>query len=196
MSFGLIYDKAKGAPVDMSDPRGYQRRTPPEVALENIQRRLFRKFPLREARGDRRPVWGNVEYLSDGSAGGRPIPHFAPLMEPLANFAMPPRTIASNKERTRLETSVQAVRYLRKPNISLLQLGKPLSRDAANSLRGRPADRFTGKPAPPADYQGGFTRVWERNRAYPKDTRVEMRPVRPVTGAQSWATSYPTFSEV
>lgn len=194
MSFGIKYEKAKDARTTMSNPRANQRRESPGMAFEPIQARLLRKFPLRVARGDQKPIWGNTQYLPDGSPGGQPIPHFAPLMAPLQNFVMPPRTLGSNKSRTRLETSIQAARFLRKPSISLLQLGKPLSRDAAFSLRGRPAERFSGKPAPPVDFQGGFSRVRETNIAYPKDTSVSMQPVRPATGVRDW-TSLPTFSE-
>jgi len=195
LSFGVTFDKGRGARASMSDPRAAQRRTPPAVAFEPIQRRLERKFAPRVARGDQRPVWGEIQYLPDGTPGGQPIPNHAPLMAPLARAAMPPRTINSVRGRTVAETRIQAARFQFKPRITLLQLEKPRAFDAAFSLRGRIADRFTGKPAPPVDYQGGFSRVFERNRAYPKDTSLAMQPIAPI-GVRNWATSLPTSPEV
>ncbi len=193
MSFGYTFDRAPGAPVNMSDPRSYQRRQPPGVALEPIQGRLLRKFPQRIARGDLVPINGHTRSLPDGSPGGRPIPHLPSLMAPLWNQPMPPKTIAASRARTIAETKVQAARFLQKPRITLLQLSKPHALDAAKSLRGRPGDRFTGKPGPPVDFQGGYSRVFERNRAYPKDTSVAMKPLAPV-GVQ-WGISLPIYGD-
>lgn len=196
MNFGFTVDKAKDARAGkMSDPYAYQRRTPLERAFEPIQARIAREFPRREARGDLLPIRGFVRFLSDGTPGGRPVDPPRSLMAELRNSAMPARAfILSNKERKRSERIVRASRFIAKDErVTLLQTSKPRALDAARSFRGRPAVHSIGKPAPPANYQGGFTRVFERNRAFPKDTSISMKPVSTI-GTRWQTTSLPTYS--
>jgi len=160
----------------MSDPRAPQRRDNPATTFENIQDRLFRKFPARVATGDYRPIWGHVQNLPDGRPGGQPITPPMKLMEPIRFSAMPPApTPTANKRRTLNERMVNAEKFLAKPRITLLQLDKPTALDAANRVRYRPA--VGDKPAPPVNWNGGYWRVRERDTDHPKNTAVSMKPI-------------------
>jgi hypothetical protein len=176
----------------MSDPRAPQRRIPLDVAFEPIPSRFFRKFPPREARGDKLPIMGRVQTLSDGSPGGRPIPPPPGRISILQGFPM----TRSNKigmqagesreeyklKRKHAERKVYALRVTSKNPISLLApLDKLAGQDIMRSVRWKPPVPSINKPSPPSLFTGGETRQLERNRAFPKDKSVSMTPVRRLT---------------
>jgi hypothetical protein len=160
----------------MGNAWGIQRREPFQGP---IQERFASLYPQRETRGDARPVRGMVEYLSDGSPGGQPIPHMAGLQATLQRMPM----VRMNKEdykvaRQHNERAVRAARALQKPfNVSKLPSpDKVAGLDFAQSLRMRPG--IHGKPVPPEPFTGGAARVFETDRAFPRNPRVSMQPVR------------------
>jgi hypothetical protein len=116
-------------------------------------------------------------------------------MAPLINSPMPPRDISQHQTaRKHAEHAIQATRFLAKEKITLLQLNKPRALDAAKSLKWKPGVPGINKPAPPSPYIGGFTRIWERNIAYPKDTQgLSMKPVSTL-GSRWPKTPLPDFS--
>jgi hypothetical protein len=193
--FGLVWDKAKGVREHaMANPYKFQRREPPKP--QTILERFMGLYPPREARGDKRPIRGSVQVLPDGSVGGTPVPLPVALMSALRDSPMEPKAyLQSNTNRDKSERLVRAKRFIAKERITMLQTDKPRAREAALSLRWKPRDQFLNKPSPPSPYLGGFTRVFERNIAYPKDTSVSMQPIR--TLESRWPkTPLPNFSEV
>jgi hypothetical protein len=192
--FGLVFDKAKGVKEHgMANPRAPQRREPLGRIFEPIPERFHRHFPARVARGDYLPVLGQIQPLPDGTPGGVPLRR-GTLMEPLAETSMARAPYTTYRDRrNHAERTIQAQRFLMtKEKISLLQLHKPAARDAATSLRWKPGT--VEKPAPPVPYLGGFTRIFERNFAYPKDTTLSMEPIETLGTRWPKETQLPNFS--